>query len=255
MNRIVKYIFLDILRNRFIIFYTLFLAITTIALYQLDSDPAKVTLSLLNIMLMVVPLVSIIFTTIHFYNSYEFIELMLAQPVNRKIVFLSEYLAITFSLSLSIVLGIGVPVLIYGIDSASFILLYTGVLLNLVFVSLAFLASVITRDKAKAIGIALLFWFYFSLIYDGLLLWIIYSFQDYPLEKITLGLVSLNPIDIARIIMILQLDISALMGYTGAFYKDFFGSSMGILFSGTILAIWILLPMTVALRIFRHKDL
>jgi Cu-processing system permease protein len=255
MNRIVKYIFLDILRNRFIIFYTLFLAITTIALYQLDSDPAKVTLSLLNIMLMVVPLVSIIFTTIHFYNSYEFIELMLAQPVNRKIVFLSEYLAITFSLSLSIVLGIGVPVLIYGIDSASFTLLYTGVLLNLVFVSLAFLASVITRDKAKAIGIALLFWFYFSLIYDGLLLWIIYSFQDYPLEKITLGLVSLNPIDIARIIMILQLDISALMGYTGAFYKDFFGSSMGILFSGTILAIWILLPMTVALRIFRHKDL
>jgi len=255
MNRIVKYIFLDILRNRFIIFYTLFLAITTIALYQLDSDPAKVTLSLLNIMLMVVPLVSIIFTTIHFYNSYEFIELMLAQPVNRKIVFLSEYLAITFSLSLSIVLGIGVPVLIYGIDSASFTLLYTGVLLNLVFVSLAFLASVITRDKAKAIGIALLFWFYFSLIYDGLLLWIIYSFQDYPLEKITLGLVSLNPIDIARIIMILQLDISALMGYTGAFYKDFFGSSMGIVFSGTILAIWILLPMTVALRIFRNKDL
>ncbi len=255
MNRIVKYIFLDILRNRFIIFYTLFLAITTIALYQLDSDPAKVTLSLLNIMLMVVPLVSIIFTTIHFYNSYEFIELMLAQPVNRKVVFLSEYLALTFSLSLSIVLGIGVPVLIYGIDSASFTLLYTGVLLNLVFVSLAFLASVLTRDKAKAIGIALLFWFYFSLIYDGLLLWIIYSFQDYPLEKITLGLVSLNPIDIARIIMILQLDISALMGYTGAFYKDFFGSNMGILFSGLILGLWILLPVGFATRIFERKDL
>jgi Cu-processing system permease protein len=255
MNRIVKYIFLDILRNRFIIFYTLFLALTTIALYQLDSDPAKVTLSLLNIMLMVVPLVSIIFTTIHFYNSYEFIELMLAQPVNRKVVFLAEYFAVTLSLSISIVLGVGLPIIIYGIDSASFTLLYTGVLLNIVFVSLAFLASVITRDKAKAIGIALLFWFYFSLIYDGLLLWIIYSFQDYPLEKLTLGLVSLNPIDIARIIMILQLDISALMGYTGAFYKDFFGSNMGILFSGTILGIWILLPLALALRIFRLKDL
>lgn len=255
MNRIVKYIFLDILRNRFIIFYTLFLALTTIALYQLDSDPAKVTLSLLNIMLMVVPLVSIIFTTIHFYNSYEFIELMLAQPVNRKVVFLAEYFAVTLSLSISIVLGVGLPIIIYGIDSASFTLLYTGVLLNIVFVSLAFLASVITRDKAKAIGIALLFWFYFSLIYDGLLLWIIYSFQNYPLEKLTLGLVSLNPIDIARIIMILQLDISALMGYTGAFYKDFFGSNMGILFSGTILGIWILLPLALALRIFRIKDL
>lgn len=255
MNRIIKYIFLDILRTRFIIFYTLFLALTTIALYQLDSDPAKVTLSLLNIVLMVVPLVSVVFTTIHFYNSYEFIELMLAQPVNRRTIFFAEYISIALSLSIAILAGIGLPIIIYGTDSASLSLIISGVLLNIVFVSLAFLASVLTRDKAKAIGVALLFWFYFSLIYDGALLWIIYSFQDYPIEKMTLGLISLNPIDLARIIMILKLDISALMGYTGAFYKDFFGSQTGILFSTTILGLWILLPVGFAMRVFAGKDL
>jgi Cu-processing system permease protein len=255
MTRVIKYVFYDILRTRFILLYTVLLLVSTFALFQLDSDPGKVVMSLLNIVLMVVPLVSVVFTTIHFYNSYEFIELMLAQPINRKVVFLGEYLAVTFSLCMAFAVGIGIPIVIYGISSSGLALLFCGLVLTMVFVSLAFLASVLTRDKAKAIGIALLFWFYFSLIYDGFLLWFVYAFNDYPLEKITLTLIALNPVDLARVIMLLQLDISALMGYTGAFYKDFFGSSFGILFSTSVLFLWIIVPCMIALRIFSRKDL
>jgi Cu-processing system permease protein len=149
----------------------------------------------------------------------------------------------------------GVPFVIFGAGQNVISLLVTGTFLTLVFVSLAFLSSVLTRDKSKAIGIALLFWFYFSLIYDGLVLWTIYSFSDYPLEKVTLMLIAFNPVDLARIIMLLQLDISALMGYTGAFYKNFFGSNMGVLFSSTILSLWVAVPLLLSLRIFRKKDL
>lgn len=159
------------------------------------------------------------------------------------------------SLSFAYLIGVGLPIVFYGISPSSLTLLFTGLMLTLVFVSLAFLASVLTRDKAKAIGLALLFWFYFSLIYDGLILWIIYTFNDYPLEKVTLGLVALNPIDLARIMMLLKLDISALMGYTGAFYQNFFGSSWGISFSAGILILWIIFPLITATRIFIKKDL
>jgi Cu-processing system permease protein len=255
MSKILRYIFSDLLRTRFTILYTLFLLVSTLAMFQLDTDPGKVIMSLLNIVLMVVPLISIIFTTIHFYNSHEFVELMLAQPVNRKVIFLSEYFAVAFSLCGAIMVGIGVPLVLYGPTVTGMTLLFTGVMLTLVFVSLAFLASVLTRDKAKAIGVALLFWFYFALIYDGLLLWIVYSFSDYPLEKITLSLIALNPVDLARVIMLLQLDISALMGYTGAFYKDFFGSYLGMFLSCGMLFLWISLPLWLALRIFLKKDL
>jgi Cu-processing system permease protein len=255
MTRIIKYVFYDLLRTRFILLYTAFLLVSTFALFQIDSDPGKVVLSLLNIVLMVVPLISIVFTTIHFFNSYEFIELMLAQPVNRRSVFLAEYVSVAASLCSAYAIGIGVPSLIFQVDSSIMTLVFTGLILTLVFVSLAFLSSVLTRDKAKAIGVALLFWFYFSLLYDGLLLWIVYAFSDYPLEKITLSLIALNPVDLARIIMLLQLDISALMGYTGAFYKDFFGSSFGSIFSITILLVWIALPLWIALKTFSKKDL
>ena len=255
MARVIKYIFYDILRTRFILFYAFFLCLSTFALFQLDSDPGKVVLSLMNIVLMVVPLVSVVFTTIHFFNSYEFIELMLAQPVNRRVIFLGEYLAVAFSLCFAYLLGIGLPVLVFGPSQSAITLLFTGVVLTLVFVSLALLSAVLTRDKAKAIGIALLFWFYFSLIYDGLLLWVVYNFSDYPLEKVTLGLIALNPVDLARIIMLLQLDIAALMGYTGAFYEKFFGSYVGVTFSIGVLFLWIIIPCFTAWRIFSKKDL
>jgi len=255
MTRIVKYVFYDLLRTRFILLYTLLLLLSTLVLFQFDSDPGKIVLSLLNIVLMVVPLVSIVFTTIHFFNSYEFIELMLAQPVNRTVIFLSEYIALALSLCLAYLIGVGLPIVLYGASAGGPTLLFSGLMLTLVFVSLAFLASVLTRDKAKAIGLALLFWFYFSLIYDGLLLWVVFSFSDYPLEKLTLGLVALNPVDLARIIMLLQLDISALMGYTGAFYKNFFGSNLGVIFSSAVLFIWVALPLALATRIFARKDL
>lgn len=255
MIRITKHALYDILRNRFVLFYALFLMVITFSLFSLDSDPGKAVVSLLNIVLMVVPLVSIIFTTIYFFNSYEFIELLLSQPIDRKVIFFSEFFAVTIALSTAYLVGTGIPILLMSGSVGAWYLLFSGLLLTWVFVSLAFAASVSTRDKAKGIGIALLFWFYFGLIYDGFMLYIIYSFSDYPLEKVTLALVSLNPIDLARIVILLKLDISALMGYTGAFYKSFFGTSTGIIYSFSLLLLWTVIPLVLSLRKFLRKDI
>jgi Cu-processing system permease protein len=45
------------------------------------------------------------------------------------------------------------------------------------------------------------------------------------------------------------------MGYTGALYKDFFGSASGILFTTGIMLFWIVAPLWWALRVFKKKDL
>lgn len=232
-----------------------FLMLSSIGLYQLDSDTSKVIMSLMNILLIVVPLVSVIFTTIHFYNSYEFIEMMLAQPINRRTIFMAEYIAVSFSLVITFVLGLSIPMIIFGAGGIGITLLVSGSILTLVFTSLAFGGAVLTRDKAKAIGVGLLVWFYFTLIYDAIVLWIVYTFSDYPLDTVTMFLISLNPVDLARILMVLKLDISALMGYTGAFYRDFLGSNAGFLISTAILAFWALIPAWAALIVFRKKDL
>jgi len=255
MFKISKYVLYDILRNKVVVAYTAFLLIVSMSLFQMEENSSKAVLSLLNIVLIVVPLVSMVFSTIHWYNSYEFIELMLTQPISRKKVLWSEYTGISSSLVTAFLMGVGVPVVIYNFNSTGLALILVGSLLTLVFTSIAFLASVKSKDKARGIGAALLLWFYFALIYDGLVLTVLFAFSDYPMEKITLLLSSLNPIDLGRIYLMLQMDVSALMGYTGATYKDFFGSSMGLLYTLGIMLIWMVVPVLLAVQSFNKKDL
>jgi len=93
------------------------------------------------------------------------------------------------------------------------------------------------------------------LIYDGLVLLILFNFSDYPLEKFTLVLSALNPVDLGRIFIMLKMDVSALMGYTGALYKDFFGGFWGLLFTTGIMFLWIIVPLRLSVKYFRKKDL
>lgn len=254
MFKLLKYALYDILKSRFAVIYTVFLALVAVSVYQVSDDLGKVSLSLMNIMIMIVPLIAAVFATTHFYNNLEFIELMLAQPVRRSQVFLSQLFAVVLMLSMSLLLGFGLPMLLWGADSSLVTLLAVGIVLSAVFAGFAFLASVMTRDKAKAIGISLALWIYFSLVYDGFVLYIIYSFADYPLEKATLALVMLNPVDLGRILMLMQLDISALMGYTGAFFQKFFSSNTGLFIAVGTLAVWLLVPNLLALRVFGKRD-
>lgn len=255
MFKISKYVLYDILRNKVVLAYTVFLFIISMSFFQMEENSSKAVMSLLNIVLIVVPLVSMVFSTIHWYNSYEFIELMLTQPVSRKKVLLSELSGISSSLITAFLIGVGVPVMIYNFDSTGIALLLVGCMLTLVFTVLAFFASVKSKDKARGIGAALLMWFYFALIYDGLVLIILFGFSDYPMEKVTLLLSSLNPIDLGRIYLMLQMDISALMGYTGATYKDFFGSNLGLVYTLGIMIVWMTVPVLLAVRSFNKKDL
>ena len=250
-----KYVLYDILRSKIILAYTLFLFIVSFSMFQMEENSSKAILSLLNIVLIVLPLVSLVFTTIHYYNSYEFIELMSSQPMSRTRILLSEFTGVSISLLTAFLIGVGIPVLIYEANETGFALLFTGMALTLVFTSIAFLASVVARDKARGIGFALLLWFYFALIYDGLVLLILFSFSDYPLEKLTLLLSALNTNELGSIFIMLKMDISALMGYTGALYKYFFGSGTGIIFTTGIMLLWILLPLWLAVKKFSKKDL
>ena len=249
MLKIAKYVIYDILRSKVLIAYTLFLLVISFSLFALETDGAKSIVSLLSIVLIIV------FTTTYFYNSYEFIELLVAQPLARNTILLGEFLGVALSMSATFFIGIGIPVLVYSPTETGMILLLAGIVLTLAFISIAFFASVAMRDKAKGIGLSLLLWFYFSVIYDAIVLAILFSFSDYPLDRAVIALASLNPIDMARLMVLMKLDISALMGFTGAVYKQFFGSSFGLFYTIGIMLFWITLPLLASVRIFKKKNL
>lgn len=253
-NKLLKYIIFDVLRSKVVIVYSLFLMLFTLGILYLGNDISKATISLLNVVLLLVPLISIVFGTMYFYNLKEFKELLLSQPVSRTSIILGEYFGLSVSLALSFLIGVGTPLMIAGFTVDNLFLLLVGTFLTFIFVGLAFLSSVITSDKVKGMGIALFIWFYFSIIFDGLVLSILVFFEDYPLEKVMLLLTFLNPIDLARVIVLLKLDISVLMGYTGALYQKFFGTWIGITTSIVFLILWSLIPTLTSVKIFSKKD-
>ena len=255
MKKIIKYVMLNILRSKIIIGYTLFLLLVSMTVFNLEDNSSKGLTSLLNIILIIVPLVSIIFSTIYIYNSAEFMELLVSQPLKRSTLWMSEFIGLSSAMSLAFLIGAGIPILLYQPDAVGITMLITGILLSIIFVSIALLASVKTRDKARGIGFAILLWFYFSIIFDGLVLFILFQFEDYPMEKPMLIFSALNPIDLSRILILLKMDVSALMGYTGAVFQDFFGTVAGTVIAVSTLLLWAAIPCWFSVRSFVKKDL
>lgn len=255
MNRLIKIILLDILKNKIVLAYTLILAILSWSSFALEDNSAKGLLTILNVILFTVPLVSVLFATIYLYNSSEFIELLLSQPVKRAKIWLSLFIALSLSMVMAFFAGAGIPLLVNSPDAVGFMMITTGCLISIIFVALAFLSSILTRDKAKGIGISIMTWLYFALLFDGIVLFLLFQLAEYPIENAMVGITALSPIDLARIQILLHLDVSAMMGYTGAIFKDFFGTSAGLIISFILLCLWAFIPFYISLKKFKHKDL
>ncbi len=229
MNRIIKIILSDILKNKIVLVYTLILAILSWSSFGMEDNTAKGMLTVLNVILFTVPLVSILFATIYIYNSAEFIELLVSQPIKRSKIWISLFISLALSLIISFLIGSGIPLLINAPNLNGIMMLLIGVLITAIFVSLAFLSAIFNRDKARGIGASIVIWLFFALIFDGLILFLLFQFSDYPIEKPMIFVTSLSPIDLARIQMLLHLDASAMMGYTGVLFKDYFVIGIGII--------------------------
>ena len=248
MIKILKYSFYDLIRSRWSYVYFSFYLILPFVLLFLNNDLNKAVITLMNIIIILTPLIGTVFGVMYYYNSREFTELLLAQPIKQSKIFMGQFLGISISLSLSLVLGIGIPFVFYGLFMSTSIfnfslLLIVGTFLNFIFVALSYNIALSTENKIKGFGYAILMWLFLAVVYDGLLLISLLIFKDYPLDKFSLLTTILNPIDLSRILIILKLDISALLGYTGAVFKKFFGTNFGMLISLMILMLWLFIPV------------
>jgi Cu-processing system permease protein len=79
-------------------------------------------------------------------------------------------------------------------------------------------------------------------------------FADLPLERPALVAMVANPIDLARVLILLRLDAAALMGYTGAVFERFFGSTWGAVLASLALVMWTGVPLLLGARRFQRKD-
>ena len=257
--KVLKYQASDAARSRWLFVYALFFFVASEGLLRYAGGDAKAVLSLVNVVLFVIPLVTLVLGTVYLYNAREFTELLLAQPVPRSRLFAGLYLGLALPLASAFVGGVAIPFLLRGGGDpaqrpALLTLLAVGVVLTCVFTAIAFVIAVRAEDRLRGLGLAIGAWLLLALLYDGAVLVVVAMFADYPIEGPLLALTFANPIDLARVILLLELDVSALMGYTGAVFQNFFSGALGVAAAAAALLAWIAVPIALAARCFRRKD-
>ncbi|MEO6446138.1 MAG: ABC transporter permease subunit [Gemmatimonadaceae bacterium] len=257
--KVLRYVLLDVIRNRWVVGYALFFLLVTDALVRFGGSGGHALLGLLNVVVLLIPLVTLVFGTIYWHGAREFNELLLTQPIGRTTLFHGLFAGLVFPLSLAFALGVSLPLLLHRVlDGQTLPLLamtlVTGVALTGVFGALAVLIGGVVTDRLKGLGIALGVWLFLTVVYDGFVLWVAVAYQDAPIEKLLLALTFANPVDLARVLLIVHFDISAIMGYTGAIVQKMLGGAVGVLAAATALVAWTIVPGLVALRVFRRRD-
>lgn len=257
VSRIMRYVLLDVLRNRWVLGYALFFLVATDALLRLDGTGARATISLLNLVLLLVPLVTIVFGTMYWHGAREFNELLLTQPVDRSSLFHGLFAGLVVPLSAAFVIGVSIPFLVHGaFDNvgALVLLLLAGVALTAVFGAVAILVTGLFTDRMKGLALSLSIWLLTTVLYDGFILWFTIAFRDVALEKPLLALTLANPVDLARVLLLLQLDAASLMGATAAVFQRAFAGLAGLTIALFGLSLWAVIPGILALRAFRRRD-
>jgi len=200
-----------------------------------------------------------VLATIHVYNAREFTELLLAQPIRRSSLFKGLYLGLALPLVAGFVAGVGLPFLLHGGGDpanrgAMITLVALGAVLTFSFTAISFSIALFAEDRLRGLGVALGLWLLVGLLYDGLVLVAVALFSDYPIERPLLALTFANPVDLARVLLLLKLDVAALMGYTGAVFQRAFSGALGPSLAAAMLGVWITAPLMLGARQFRRKD-
>jgi Cu-processing system permease protein len=258
MNRLVMQA-RDALRSRWIAVYTIFFFGLTEGLLRFSGSDAAAVLSIATASLMVIPLATLVLATIYVYNAREFTELLLAQPIKRSTLYAGLYLGLALPTAAGFLVGVGVPFAVRGggdpaQHGAITALLIVGAALTFVFTAIAFCIALRVDDRLRGVGIALGAWLLVSVLYDGIVLTTVALLSDYPIERPLLGLMLANPVDLARVLLLLRFDVAALLGYTGAVFAHFFSGARGTLIASAMLAFWMLAPVALGARQFRRKD-
>ena len=249
----------DAVRSRWLLGYAAFFFLLTEGVIRFSGDGSKAVLTLASASLVVVPLVTLVLATIHVYNAREFTELLLAQPIRRSSLFKGLYLGLSLPLVAGFVAGIGLPFLLHGGGDPSnrgalITLVALGVVLTFSFTAISFSIALFAEDRLRGLGVALGIWLLVGLLYDGLVLVAVALFSDYPIERPLLALTLANPVDLARVLLLLKLDVAALMGYTGAVFQRAFSGTVGPSLAAGMLGAWIVAPLMLGARQFRRKD-
>jgi Cu-processing system permease protein len=258
-------------RNRWVIFFASFFAITTTLIsyfgmvtsgYTGFQDFVRTAASLANLAGFIIPLFALLLGVFSFLSEREYLEILVTQPISRSQVLLGKISGLCLTVLAASALGFGIPGAIIAIaigteGAVSYLLVVIFcMLLAVIFVGLSVLIALIAGRRQIALGIALGVWIFYELVYGVLMLGTTLYLPARILKTSLLFGLFGNPVDIARVLSLLQVGGPQLFGPAGATLVKLAGSQTMATMIGLVgLAAWVVVPVLVSMRIFAKQDL
>lgn len=222
----------------------------------------RVTASLLNLVLYLLPLIALVMgaTTIAGEKESGSLHVLLTQPVDKGEIVVGKFLGLALALVTAILTGFGSAGVVIawktGVininDYVIFVLL--SLVLAMVFLSVALFISVVSTRRSQALGLAIFTWFIMILVYDFLAIGVAALQQVTIVVPLLLALLLLNPADMVRVLVILQLGGEATFGPTLAALTRVVSHASGEVLLLATLILWIVIPLGLAVLLFSRKQ-
>jgi len=221
---------------------------------------ARVTLSLMNLVLFIVPLTGLMLGVTSVTGGSGALPLLLAQPVSRREVLTGKLVGLGGALTVAQLVGFGgggiVVALSAGADQVRGFAALTGlsIALGWLMVSTSLMIAVLRPDRLQAMSTALFLWLLLVVAYDLVVLGATTMLGGLPLQRVLVPALLLNPVDIARVLTTLAVGSGALFGPTSAVLMNLAGTSLGIGLGVLVLVVETIVPAAIAMWVFQRRD-
>lgn len=258
-------------RNRWVVSFAVLFAALSLAVayfgmitsgYTGFQDFVRTSASLVNLGGFLLPLFALLLGVFSFLTQREYLDILATQPVSRRTILLGKYLGLLVSVLAAAALGFGLPGAMIaasiGVEGAGTYLLVVlfSCLLAAVFTGLSVLIALLAGRRPVALGLAIGVWIFFELVYGVLMLATTLYLPPAVARNVLLVGIGGNPVDAVRVLSLLQVGGPPLFGPAGATLVKITGSATIASAVGLgIIALWIVAPVAIAVRVFKRQDL
>jgi Cu-processing system permease protein len=258
--------FKDGLRNRWLVSITLIFAVLALGISYFGAASSgtigltsmSTTLaSLSSLAVFLIPLIALLVSYDSFVGERESgtLLLLLTYPISKTQLLIGKFVGQGSIIALAIILGFGSAAVLLAIQLQDLNVItkftrfiFSAIMLGLSFTAIAHLISLISSEKSKAAGLALITWFSYALIFDLVLLALLVSLDGGLSPKALSYAMMLNPCDSFRLVNMAGLDHSDINGSLAMVVS----SSLNQWQLFILLTAWIIAPLALSNLVFKR---
>ena len=227
------------------------------------QDFSRTAVSLVQIVLLLVPLAALVFGGLALTPERGAAELLYSQPVSRGAILLGRMLGVWLALAAAEAIGFGIAGVFMqyqaGPDGLARYgaLVATAVAITGVFLAIAtLLASINAGRRTRVLAAALVIWFITVVMFDVAVLGIASLLRSGSASRLLITATLINPVDAARTGSLLAIEGTAAFGAASlALLRFTGGAGMAAVLVAMSLVVWLVAPLVVAMRALSRADI